>query len=471
MLSDNSQTVYNAFYREYLPGFAGRSIEILRPGEHYQLNWHIDLIGEYLMACERGELTRLIINLPPRAMKSHTVSVAWPAWLLGRDPGRRIIVASYSSALSLKHSLDTRALMQSEWYRDLFPGTLLARGQNEKAKFMTTKRGFRLATSVGGTLTGEGGEFLILDDPHNAIHIASPVMRKRTLDWFQHTFLTRQDSPAKGCYVIVMQRLHPEDLTGFLLAKESAGQWAHLSVPAVEEAPRKYSFGSFHYARQAGEVLNLQRDSNERMAQLKADIGSHQFAAQYQQQPVAAEGRIVKPNWLDYVAQIPEGGMRVQSWDTAIKTGEGCDFTAGLTWRMTADGFYLEEVIRAALDYPALKKTILESAQKFQPEIILIEDKASGQSLIQELRALTRLPIVAISPKGDKTQRLLRTLGLFESGKIKLPQGAPWIADYERELLTFPESRHDDMVDATTQFLNWALVRERQQESWRIRVL
>lgn len=466
MFSSNESI--NSLYREDLASFIGRSVEITNPNTRYIPNWHIELLAEYLEACMRGEVNRLIINMPPRYMKSHAVSVAWPAWALGHQPSRRIVVASYSSAIALKHAMDTRALMQSQWYGEIFPDVKFATDQNQKSKFMTSKRGFRLATSVGGTLTGEGGEFMIVDDPHNASQAGSPVMRQRAIDWFQHTFLTRQDDLKKGCYVVVMQRLHAEDLSGYLLAK---GGWEHLTIPAISPTTRTYHFGTRTYVRVCGELLNPARDSEIAFDRLKADIGSHAFAAQYQQEPLLAQGRLIHPEWLNYTTQLPIEGLRVQSWDTAIKSGAEHDLSVGQTWRITPQNYVLEDMVASAMEYPALKNTIITQAEKYQPHAILIEDKASGQSLIQELKSNTHLPIIAIQPKGDKVQRLLRVLGQFEAGKIVLPRGAHWLADYERELLAFPESKHDDRVDATSQFLNWAINKERQENAWKIRML
>lgn len=389
--------------------------------------------------------------------------------VIGSHPStRRIVVASYSSAIALKHAMDTRALIQSEWYSQIFPTLKLAKDQNQKSKFMTNQRGFRLSTSVGGTLTGEGGEFMIVDDPHNASQVASPVMRQRAIDWFQHTFLTRQDNLEKGCYVVVMQRLHAEDLSGHLLAKQG---WEHLIIPAICPATQTYHFQNYTYVRTVGELLNPARDSESAFEKLKADIGSHAFAAQYQQEPLLAQGRLIHPEWLQYTTQPPTEGMRVQSWDTAIKAGTEHDLSVGQTWRITPKCYILEDMIAGTMEYPALKNAIVGQAEKYQPQAILIEDKASGQSLIQELKNSTHLPIVAIQPKGDKIQRLLRVLGQFEAGKIVLPRGVHWLADYERELFAFPESKHDDRVDATTQFLNWAITKERQESAWKIRML
>ena len=222
----------NQIVRGDFASFIKQSFYSVNPATKYLHNWHIDLIAEYLNACEQGEIKRLIINIPPRSLKSIAVSVAWPAWLLGHDPSRRIIAASYSQNLSLKHSLDSRLVMNSAWYKKIFPSVKIASDQNEKAKFVTTKRGFRIATSVGGAITGEGGNFLIVDDAHNPINIMSEVQRQSTLDWFDQTFASRLDDKRQGVFVVVMQRLHEGDLCGHLLNK---GGWEHLKLPAIAE--------------------------------------------------------------------------------------------------------------------------------------------------------------------------------------------------------------------------------------------
>lgn len=221
---------YQRLLGTHLPAFIQKCFHTVNPGTPYLHNWHIDLIAAYLRACERGDIQRLIINIPPRYLKSLCVSVAWPAWLLGHDPSRRIIVSSYAQSLSLKHSLDCRLVMQSEWYRQVFQQTLLASDQNEKGKFLTTRRGMRLATSVGGSVTGEGGNFLILDDPHNPAHIHSDLLRQDTIDWFEQVFTSRLDDKKRGVIILMMQRLHEEDLSGHLLKKSG---WEHLCIPAI----------------------------------------------------------------------------------------------------------------------------------------------------------------------------------------------------------------------------------------------
>ena len=277
------------------PTFIGKTLSTIDPGAGYIPNWHIDLIAEYLEAVRRSEITRLVINMPPRSLKSVCVSVAWPAWLLGQNPSSRIIAASYASSLSVKHSLDCRLTVGSAWYQRIFPETVISRDQNEKHKFMTTKRGYRLASSVGGSTLGEGGNFLIIDDPLNPMQAMNKQWRGHVNQWFEHTFATRLDDKRKGAIVLVMQRLHQHDLSGYLLGKPG---WEHLCLPAVAVKREIYDMGRFLKVREHGELLHAQREDIQLIERAKVELGSSAFASQYQQQPLAEEGQMVKAWWF-----------------------------------------------------------------------------------------------------------------------------------------------------------------------------
>ena len=281
--------------REDFGVFVGKVFGAVCPGQPFLPNWHLDVVAQHLEACAKGEITRLIINLPPRALKSICVSVAWPAWLLGHNPSCKIMAASYVQALANKHSVDCRLVMQSEWYRRLFPGTVLSRDQNEKQKFVTTKRGMRMATSVWGTATGEGGNVLIVDDPMNPKHANAPNGRSYVNGWFDHTFSTRLDDKKRGCIVVVMQRLHAEDLSGHLLHK---GGWEMLRLPAIATEEEQWQVRGNRYTRKVGELLHPAREDTELIERAKRELGSQQFAAQYQQMPLKAEGGMVKLEWF-----------------------------------------------------------------------------------------------------------------------------------------------------------------------------
>ncbi len=431
--------------------FLRRALMSTAPGVQYEHNWHIDAIAEYLRACESGAVQRLIINLPPRMLKSTLISVAWPAWLLAKNPSERIMVASYAQSLAIKHSTDCRVVMQAEWYRRIFPHTQLSHDQNEKEKFVTTARGHRIAVSVGGAAIGEGGNFLIIDDPLNPLQASQYTQREAANRWFDHTFATRLDDKRRGAIVVVMQRLHAQDLSGYLLAK---GGWEHLCLPAIAPQKTVIAVGDFSYERKHGEVLHAQREPAEILERTRLELGNANFSAQYQQQPLSAESQLVKPHWFARFGKVAEG-MYVQSWDTAMKAGATHDASACATFVMKDGMHQLVDMLEVRLEYPALKRLIVSHAARFCPEVILMEDKASGQSLLQDLRQETDLPLRACMPKGDKISRLVRVSPLLEAGKVALPQRAPWLMAFEQQLFNFPNHGHDDMVDAFSQYLNW----------------
>ena len=435
--------------------FLRRSLLTVNPGGRYNHNWHIAAIAEYLAAAAKGEINRLVINLPPRMLKSTIVSVAWPAWLLGHNPRQRLMVASYAQALATKHSTDCRLVMQSDWYRRIFPETRLSDEQNEKDRFATTQRGQRLAVSVGGAAVGEGGNVLIVDDPLNPLQASHITQREAANAWFEHTFASRLDNKKTGCIVVVMQRLHPEDLSGYLLAK---GGWENLCLPAIAPISTTIQRGNFSYTRQEGEALHAAREDIPLLARTQQEMGSANFAAQYQQAPQKISGSVVKPWWFarfDMAGMDVSQGRIVQSWDTAMKVGKGRDASACATFLERDGVHYLLDMLAAQMEYPALKRAIVAQAERFAPEVILIEDKASGQSLLQDLRAETNLPVLAQLPDTDKISRLLRVTPMMEAGKVALPKFAPWLAALEEELFGFPDARHDDQVDAISQYLNW----------------
>ncbi len=450
---------YNELLGSNFPTFIGKTLATIDPAAEYLPNWHIELIAEYLEAARRAQITRLIINVPPRSLKSVCVSVAWPAWLLGHDPRTKIIAASYAASLSVKHSLDCRFVVSNEWYREVFPDVKLVRGQNEKHKFVTTRRGFRLASSVGASVVGEGGNFLIIDDPISPAQAMNLRFREHVNNWFDHTFATRLNDKKNGVIVLVMQRLHSDDLSGYLLAK---GGWEHLSLPAVAESQRNYSFMNVSKIFEAGEVLHPARENMQLLERAKIELGSMAFAAQYQQNPQPDRGAMVDKRWIARYASLPAVYESVvQSWDTAIKSSARHDASVCLTF-VEADGrSYLREARVMRLEYPDLKKAFYNYADEDKPRAILVEDKASGQQILQDIKRESYLPLIGISPKSDKITRFAAISAMLEAGKLVLPQQAKWLADFEAELFSFPNSPHDDQIDALTQYFDW-----KRSQSW-----
>lgn len=443
-----------------LAPFIKKTFETVDPGATYQHNWHIDVVAEFLEACHRREIKRGIINIPPGYLKSISVNVAFPAWLLGQNPSERIISASYSEALSMKHSVDCRLAIQSSWYKNTFPDVELSSDQNTKQKFQTTARGQRYAVSVGGTVTGDGGNILIVDDPINPKNAMSDTERKNGNDWFDQTFYTRLRDKKNGVILVIMQRLHVDDLTGHLLKK---GGWELLRVPAVAETDETWKLKGGVYIRKKDELLHPEREDVEEIKTAKRELGSYGFAGQYQQRPAPLVGGMVDLSWFNRYGAIPrrEDVIRViQTWDTAQKAKEVNDPWGGGTWFETKKGFYLVDSINRRMTYPDGKRTVKGWVDKWNPDVILIEDKSSGESLIQDLRIDPdgHYPVIAIQPTADKVTRMSTCSPTIEAGNCWLPNGSlqmPWLGDYEQEISTFPNSADKGQVDQTSQFLNW----------------
>ena len=452
-------------YSNYLNFFIERTFRIVNQGTNFVDNWHIDAIAEALNEVYNGNIKRLIINMPPRYLKSFCVSVAFPAWVLGNDPTKRVIVASYSEKLSIKHSTDTRLIMQSKFFKRIFPQCKLNKNQNEKYKFATTQNGFRFATSVGGTLTGEGGDILIVDDPHNPQQVLSGTYREKTLDWFSNTFISRLNDKKKGAIIVVMQRLHENDLTNFLLEK---GGWTHLNLQAINEEERDIKIGDFEKHLEKGELLFEKRENLNDLNNLKNTMSIYNFNAQYQQKPLLMKNGMLSKNWLKKYNNNVEFDNVYLSFDTAIKAGIYNDPTVCTVWGEKSGSYYLIEVIRKWLEYPELKKEAINLINKYKPNCILIEDKASGQSLIQDLKRETQETIIPIKVLKDKITRFASITPLFESGKVFIKDNTDWLFDYEYELLSFPVAVHDDQVDSTSQFLNW--IKNKSNKTFNARV-
>ena len=451
-------TFYYNIIRTNLRLFIQQSFETLCPSTEFLDNWHIDAITHYLSAMEKKEISRLIINIPPRYLKSLSVNVAWPAWLLGQNPSCKIISASYSQILANKHSIDTRNILLSEWYKKIFPAVVpLSTSQNTKNKFQTTQHGFRLATSVGGTLTGEGADFLIVDDPMKPQDAYSKKARYKVIDWFENTFMTRLNDRKCGV-IVIMQRLHANDLTGHILSKANP-DWEHLVLPISPNKKHIINIVGEKFHRKKDEPLHPERHSKSDIEQIKKEVGSTVFASQYQQQPVCEENSIIKKSWIHYCDKLPESTnvQTILSWDTAIK--KNGDFSACSAWKIIDHKLYLFEVIRKQVEYLDLLKLITETANRLSPNAILVENKSSGQQIVQHLNRTTSLPVIPIQPTQDKISRLYQTLPMFESGQVYVLKNQDWLEELEGELLGFPHVEHDDQVDSISQFLQWVLTK------------
>lgn len=454
-----SPAEYQVVLRNDSMTFTERSFGELNPETTFSYSPHLEVMAERLDRCRRGELRRLIVNLPPRSLKSHTVSVAFPALLLGHNPAAQIICASYGQDLADKHARDCRTVMMSSFYRDLFPHTRLSTQKQSVNEFETTRKGVRLSTSVGGVLTGRGADYIIIDDPQKPDEAMSETRRKYGNDWFDNTLLSRLNDKERGVIIIVMQRLHMDDLVGHVLEQ---GGWEVLSFPAIaeddESFPYTNCFGHGVFRRRAGEALHPERESLETLRRIRESIGGYHFSSHYQQRPIPLDGAIVKLSWLQYYDQPPTRFTHIlQSWDTANKVGELNDYSVCTTWGLFEGKYYLLDVFRGRRDFPGLKRAVKDRAERFDPHTILVEDKASGTQIIQEMKSNGLYRIQPHEPPAgaDKVMRLYNQTAEFEAGHVLLPRTAPWLQDYVSELIGFPGAKHDDQVDSTTQALEF----------------
>lgn len=464
---NDQKEVLNAILRKDFRSFSRQAFATVSPGDNYLHNWHIDAITHCLAQVAKGEITRLVITMPPRHLKSTITSVAFPAWVLGGNPTKRIICASYSQHLATALSEQTRKVMESDWYKDCFPATVLSPTNNTKNVFDTTQQGARLSTSVEGSLTGFGADILIIDDPHKAGEANSPEKLDAVYEWFTNSAATRLNNPKTGCIIVVQQRLKEQDLAGRLL---ETGSWTHLNLPAIAEAVEEIATGpnSFH-KRAMGEALHPERMSLPDLAHMKVAMGTFAFSAQYQQRPCAAGSGIINPAWFGrYKCPLVMAldGHILQSWDIACTMEEWSDYSVCTTYLYQNYRLYLINVYRVKLEFPTLLRLIPAHAKKWEATSIIIEAIGSGRGLYSQLVAEQHVSrdfsykYWANTVSQGKTTRLIAGSMLVESGRVFLPeQDEPWLQPFLQELESFPNGKYDDQVDSFSQALKYVLIK------------
>jgi predicted phage terminase large subunit-like protein len=472
---------------------------IVEPATPFVANWHVDVICEHLEAVSSGELRRLIINQPPRTMKSLNVAVLWPAWEWLSKPWLRWLFASYAEVLSQRDSMKMRRLIKSEggrqdgtiFQRLGYQGVLrlldpepweLTKDQDAKTKYETTATGMRLATSVGGVATGEGGDRIVVDDPVNAKQARSDTERRAANTWWDETMTTRFNND-EAAAVIVMQRLHEQDLTGHLLEQ---GGWHHLCLPAEYEpkhpyvAPATVTLNSGREVpgdprTEPGELLDPERLGEKRLAELRRGLGTYGFAGQMQQRPSPEEGGMFRRDWWrrwehGFERHLYRGFTRViASWDMRFSDSEAAttSYVVGQVWGFHGADSYLLGQIRARLNFTDTLKAVSALAA-WRPDAAakLVERKANGAAVITTLQR--RIPgLIPIEPQGGKDVRAAAVQPYAEAGNVYLPAGelipcppgyqpTP-VAEFIEEHAVFPNGTHDDQVDAMSQALSWAM--------------
>jgi predicted phage terminase large subunit-like protein len=438
-----------------LETFVKRCFYEISPCDPLYNNWHISLLCETLEKVHKGEIKRLIICMPPRYLKSICVSTAFPAWVLGVSPSKRVIVASYAMPLAEKLSVDTKTIVESDWYKEFFPKFALHKSVNSKRKFLNSQGGFRLATSVNGSLTGEGADFLIADDPQKPLDIVNKKYREKTHNWLLNTFFSRLNNKKNGAIVIVMQRLHVDDIVGRLTLNklescliQKCNNWNVLNLAAIAKQDEPF--------RKAGEVLNSHTEDIYTMHKIQEQMGSYYFAAQYQQNPQNSGGGHLVESQIHFVNydlnELQNNGVFI-SVDTALKVGINNDYTAISIWSETGKSVVLFDIICKKMEFNDTMVMLRSLFAQYFVHRMLIEDKGSGTGIIQNLQKDFGLKIEAIKPLKSKEVRFLMAISHLENGDIEIHENVH--KDAIEQLLEFPNGKHDDAVDAVSQFITW----------------
>lgn len=464
-----------------LISFTQQSFDIIEPGIQFKDNWHLHAIADHLMAVSTGEIENLVINIPPGCMKSLLTSVAWTPWEWLKNPGLRVLGASYGADLAIRDAQKCRDIIASAWYQERWPNVQLKKGADQKTKYELTSGGWRMATSVGGRATGEHPDRKIVDDPHNAKQAESDAERTAALTWFDRTLSTRGESRGART-VVVMQRLHEQDVTGHILSEQYG--YEHLCLPMEYEAPKKKyvtSIGWEDPRSEPGSLLWPEMFPAPSVTKLKKLLGEYGAAGQFQQRPSPEGGGILKTShfqlWLKKWG-LPAFDQIIQSYDGAYddESDSDNDPTACTVW-----GLFEERGIKGALlldswdehlGSPQFRKKVLEGWKEVygksekrrgkKADTILVENKSSGISLLQDLRA-ANIPAVPYNPGNlSKRQRAHSVAPVHELDIIFIPESSKepgefvtWARPFVEQVAKFPNAEHDDYVDTYTQFLTF----------------
>lgn len=464
-----------------LSEYSKQAWHVVEPATRYIHNWHIDAIADHLTAVTNGQIKRLLINVPPRCEKSLNVAVFWPTWVWGpqEKPSTRWLFVSYAEALSIRDSVKCRNVIKSNWYQrnwgDIYA---LSGDQNEKRRFENNKTGYRLASSIDGSNTGEGGDVVVIDDPHNVKDGESDAIRESTLLTFREVIPSRLNDPKTGAIVVVMQRVHDGDVSALCLEQG----YVHLCLPMEYEPKRMITTPiGFNDPRTIdGELLWPERIGKVEVEGYKKSLGSYAYAGQYQQRPTPRGGGMIKKHWFKFwqpkgrnlppvevrmedgsifkceVIDLPEKfNIKVQSWDMNFKETSDSAFVVGEIWSQFVAKRFLLDQIREVLDFP---KTLVafEQLTKKHPDATAkyVEDKANGPAVISSLKNKIS-GIIPVEPDGDKIARMAAVSYLWEAGNVYIPHPAlyPWVEEYIAELTAFPKSAYKDQADTTSQVL------------------
>lgn len=446
-------------YRRSFYEFTLDAFKVLHNGEPLVVNWHIEYLCKELQK-EAERIIRkekrkqhLLINVPPRTLKSELVNVFFSVYLWILDDSIQFISLSYSASLSISLSAQARRLMESDWFIEHFPKVTISKDENTKSRYTTPNGGLRYSTSTGGTVTGMGADVIVIDDPQNPQLARSEKERENANLFFNETLRSRLNNPDKGVFIVIMQRLHENDLTGMLLNTD-AENWKHICLPAEESNNVIPSDLKDFYING---LLFPQRLNLSTLNGFKIGLGSYGYSGQYMQLPSPADGGILKRNWFNIINELPKdnNGNEVGiKWDffldTAYTDKSFNDATSILCAGYYNDNIYIKKVEEVRLEFPELVKKIQEFVANNQYSYqsrIFVEPKASGKSIIQQLKRNTGLNMIEDKPPTqDKISRTASVSAIIEAGRVFLLDGR-YIDPFLDQCAAFPNGSHDDMVD------------------------
>jgi predicted phage terminase large subunit-like protein len=472
--------------------FTKRAWRFAGSGADFIETWHIFALCEHLEECYNGKIKNFVINIPPRCGKSTVLNVLFPAWVWAKDPSLKFIFGSHSERLSIRDSDYCRALIKSEWYQGLW-GKKFQLTNDTSTKFNNNKTGYRIALSIGSKMTGEGADFLVWDDPNNRDDVHSAIIREGTNETWDLTMSTRWINPHRFCRIVSQQRLHEYDLSGHILSANK--NVVHFCLPYEYELSRKcktiplLSTNGKPWTdprRKEGELLWPSQINAEKIKELKVALGAYEYANQFQQRGSPADGGIFKKEWFQWWSepQIPDLEFIIQSWDTALSTEADAAYSCCTTWGVFKDRFNVANAIllnmwRGRVEMPELREMAQRLANNYHdviledpagpgptPDIILVEAKANGLSLIQYLQR-AGVPVTRFDPMkyrafgqthNNKVQRARLISSHVEAGRIWLPAKPPHFRElrgysdkFLSDCISFPNGESCDTVDSFSQ--------------------
>jgi predicted phage terminase large subunit-like protein len=449
---------------------------VVEPSAAFVPGFHIEAIAEHLEAVARGDIQDLVITVPPRTAKSLCCSVFLPTWMWTFAPHTRWLTNSYAQSLSVRDALRSRRLIESTWYQRQWSHVFaLAGDQDTKSRYDNTRGGYRIAASVGGSNTGEGGDWLICDDAHNVIDAESALVREATVRWWFEVMTSRRNDPRTSKRIVIQQRVHEADLVGEIL-RQANYHWLNLPMEYVPTTMVAGCELAHDWRTDEGELLWPERYIQADVADLKKTLGPYSWSGQYQQDPVPRSGAILDAGWF---APIPSDWRRadlpiVQYWDLAFSEKEMADYTVACTLVMDDEKLYLTSVFRERVSELNLAEAIADHITATQPNLVGIEESASKatavRQLVQQVRQLAgewagHGRVMGVPVSRDKIMRSQVAAGQGQAGNLLADRTAPWWTTFASELAAFPLGAHDDQVDALSGAVTLAVEHLRKQQA------